>query len=123
MDWTLDLDQDLNLDWTWSLTIYTFVVVKSVTKPNLYENRVESNVITSRQTYKCILRYFILKQKLTGGSYYFTDTFGLLYILYSSYDVKGRNVNIYILLISDKINNATWKSIESTDSSIKKREK
>ena len=54
--------------------IYMIVVVNSVTKPNLDENQVESNVTTSRQTYKCILRYFILKQKLTGGSYYFTDT-------------------------------------------------
>ena len=46
--------------------IYMIVVVNSVTKPNLEENQVESNVTTSRQTYKCILRYFKLKQKLTG---------------------------------------------------------
>ena len=45
--------------------IYMIVVVNSVTKPNLEENQVESNVTTSRQTYK-----------------------------YSSFDVKGRNVNI-----------------------------
>ena len=44
--------------------VYDYIVVRSIAKPNLDENQLESKTTTSRQTKKCTLRNFKLKQKL-----------------------------------------------------------